>query len=193
MPIVGTIAGASARGYGGLGASVAALAGTYDSIATATVGVGGQATITFATIPTTYKHLQIRAIGRITGTDNKPIIQFNSDTSASNYWQQAFYGSGGAGGSWTYNNNWINYWPESTTTANVFGAVIIDLLDYNNTNKLKTTRALGGFDASGSGFTWYNALMWNSTNAITSITLKPNDSSNFAQYSSFALYGIKGS
>jgi hypothetical protein len=166
---------------------------SYESIATVTVGSGGAATATFSSIPSTYTHLQIRAIGRITGTDNKPIIQFNSDTTQTNYYQHALYGSGAGVGVWAYNNNWFSYWPETSTAANIFGIVVIDILDYANTNKNKTVRQLGGFDSNGSGYAWYNSLLWSNTNAITSITLKPNDSSNFAEYSQFALYGIKGS
>ena len=163
----------------------------FNSISTVTVGSGGTATINFTSIPATYTHLQIRAIGRITNTDNKPIIQFNSDTTQTNYYQHAVFGNSSGVSAWAYNNNWISYWPQSTNDANVFGTFVIDLLDYTNTNKYKTVRSLGGFDAS-SGYAWYNSLLWSNTNAITSITLKPNDSSNFAQYSSFALYGIKG-
>jgi hypothetical protein len=32
----------------------------FDSIATTTVGAGGASTITFSSIPSTYRHLQIR-------------------------------------------------------------------------------------------------------------------------------------
>jgi hypothetical protein len=65
-----------------LAAPFAGIAGDYQSIETVTVGSGGQATITFASIPATFKHLQIRAIGR---TDRASTldgfrIQFNNIT-----------------------------------------------------------------------------------------------------------------
>ena len=36
----------------------------YDSIATVVVGSGGASSITFSSVPSTYKHLQIRFIAR---------------------------------------------------------------------------------------------------------------------------------
>jgi hypothetical protein len=80
----------------------------------------------------------------------------------------------------------------STGGANVFGTFIIDILDYANTSKYKTQRGLGGADLNGSGYISFNSGNWRNTNAITSISLTPLYGSQFAQYSSFALYGIKG-
>lgn len=67
----------------------------------------------------------------------------------------------------------------------------MDVLDYKNTNKYKTSRFLSGYDANGSGVIMLNSELWMSTAAITSITID-NTGSNFAQYSSFALYGVRG-
>jgi len=46
------------------------------------VGSGGSATISFTSIPSTYKHLQIRGIARNTSGSgfNKMNIRFNSDS-----------------------------------------------------------------------------------------------------------------
>jgi predicted patatin/cPLA2 family phospholipase len=77
-------------------------------------------------------------------------------------------------------------------TASTFGAGVIDILDYADTNKFKTTRTLNGVSSNASSAIDYIFLvsgLWRSTSAITSITLTGN---NFAQYSHFALYGIKG-
>ena len=68
----------------------------------------------------------------------------------------------------------------------------MDILDYTNTNKNKTVRVLQGFDENGSGVVAFNSFLYSTnTNAITSLTLTSSGTS-FAQYSSFALYGIKG-
>ena len=77
-------------------------------------------------------------------------------------------------------------------TANSFGAYVVDVLDYANTNKYKTVRTLGGKDLNGSGQEGLYSNLWKNTNAITDITLKVVGGSNFVQYSHFALYGIKG-
>jgi hypothetical protein len=68
----------------------------------------------------------------------------------------------------------------------------MDILDYTSTNKNKTVRSLGGFDRNGGGIITLSSSLWFKTpEAITSIRLKPQ-SSSWTQYSSFALYGIKG-
>jgi len=83
--------------------------------------------------------------------------------------------------------------PRLQQSANCFGVVVIDILDYANTNKYKTTRALAGLDINAAGgFIALRSGNWRNTNAITTITLKPESSRIFAQYSQFALYGIKG-
>lgn len=79
----------------------------------------------------------------------------------------------------------------STATANVFGAIVLDILDYADTNKYKTTRSLAGLDSNTAGGALQLASgSWRNTAAITSITF--SSGTNFQQYSTLALYGIKG-
>jgi len=169
--------------------------GDYESIATTVVGSGGQATVSFTVIPSTYKHLQIRYFGRATSGDNPNVaVQFNSDTAA-NYRAHylggagsgnAFAGDLGAGSSTN-----IGWMPGSSQGTNVFGAAIVDVLDYANTNKFKTIRSLDGADNNGGGLVGLWSGLWRSTSAITRIDTSPA-SGNWAQYTSIALYGIKG-
>ncbi len=79
----------------------------------------------------------------------------------------------------------------ANATANIFGAGIIDILDYKNTNKSTTTRSLTGIDRNGSGNTRIDSGNWRNNNAITSIQLINGSSTNFVANSSFILYGIK--
>ena len=160
----------------------------YESIATVTVGTA-QSTIEFTSIPSTYTHLQIRGFGRSTA-DTQLDVNFNSDTNnVYSYHSLLGYGSGTeASGSANFSKIVME---AMTNTANVFAGYIIDILDYANTNKFKTTRNLAGFDTNGGGRLSINSGNWRSTNAITSITLTAR-STTFAQYSQFALYGIKG-
>ena len=176
----------------------AAAAGTsYESISTVTVGSGGTSSITFSSIPSTYQHLQIRFMARTTrslGFDPF-LIRMNSDTTAANYASHALYGSGSSAVSnYTSGESGTFHYLVSaaTSTASVFGAAVIDVLDYANTNKYKTTRSLAGYDGNGSGYICLNSGLWMNTNAITTLTIVPFVGSNFVEYSSFALYGIKG-
>lgn len=174
---------------------------SYESLATVTVGAGGASSITFSGISGSYSHLQIRGIARTTdataGTASWD-FRFNSD-SGSNYAYHRLYGDGtsvGANGysSQTTASSVLGVIPTNGNTASTFGAVVIDLLDYSNTNKYKTVRLLGGTDdnsgsASRSRLVFASSL-WMSTSAITSISFNPSGQT-FAQYSQLALYGIK--
>lgn len=163
----------------------------FESIATVTVGAGGTSSITFSSIPSTYQHLQIRYFGRNT-TDNNAAVYMttNGDTGTNYSWHQLF-GSGSSAGTQASTSATFMSAGQESSTSNVFDAHVIDVLDYANTNKYKTVRTLGGWEDSTQGRVFLRSGLWMNTAAITSITLTPS-SSNFAQYSSFALYGIKG-
>jgi hypothetical protein len=163
--------------------------GSYESIATVTVGAGGSSSISFSSISSSYKHLQIRFIANnVSNSDVK--AQFNGDT-ANNYARHYLYGDGAsaaAGANAPDNAMSFGYVPNAT--ANIFGAGVVDILDYANTNKYKTTRSLAGNDKNGSGLMVLYSSLWQSTSAVSSITMFPG-AGNFNQYSSFALYGCK--
>ena len=163
----------------------------YESIQTVTVGGGGSSSIDFTSIPSTYSHLQIRMISRNTGAfagtlDNW--LRFNSD-SGSNYSFHILQGDGAAAaaGSGTTQTRvrMPNQSPGASSTANTFGAAVIDILDYTSTNKNKTVRVLYGANDNTTN-TEYRAFLlsglWYATPAaITSITIMP-ETATFAQY-----------
>jgi len=185
MPILGIMA-----------SSVLKSTTSFESIQTVTVGTP-VSSIEFTSIPATYTHLQIRGIGRGTyngavNEDQYMYIQFNSDT-ASNYSRHRLSGSGSAAssGAETSQNQGMASWiPTLNATANVFYGAVLDILDYANTNKFKTVKSLNGGDMNGAGYIHLYGSLWRSTSAVTSIKLSPQ-SNNFAQYTSYALYGIK--
>ena len=178
-------------------------AGDYQSIATTTVGVGGQATITFSSIPSSYKHLQIRysaSSNRATFVDNL-VMKINSNT-GTNYANHIIYGDGAsvavsALSSQTSFTIFTQNLPGANQT-NFVGVNVIDFLDYSSTNKFKTFRSLTGLalnsaDSSGSfGRLQIAGGVYLSSSAITTIELTVLNGTAFGQYSSFALYGIKG-
>ena len=165
---------------------------SFDSIATTTVGSGGQSTVSFTSIPSTYKHLQLRAIMRDAGGNGEFKIELNSDTTTTNYYRHGLYGDGASAAAFGVNNNTVTPISYSGQTANAFAVVVMDILDYTNTNKYKTLRTLGGYDVNGSGQEGLFSNLWKNTNAITDIALKVVGGSNFAQYSHFTRYGIRG-
>jgi len=178
-----------------LAGGVAASTTSYESIATVTVGAGGSTSISFSSIPSTFKHLQIRAITRDTDTGGFGLtttMNFNGDTGANYSWHWLYgNGSSAAANSGSSATTTALGWTTGTAgTANTYAATVIDILDYADTNKYKTNRLLYGIDLNGSGGVWLSSGAWRSTSAVNSITL--NQTTKFAQYSSFALYGIKG-
>jgi hypothetical protein len=166
--------------------------GAYDSIASTTLSTAAS-TITFSSIPSGYTHLQIRGIARNSAAADDIRLGFNSDT-GSNYNFHVMRGSGTAAtstwGSGTYIELGVIVY--SGQTANVFAGFIVDVLDYGNTSKFKTLRVLNPADINGSGYVTYSSGLWRSTSAVSSITLSVGGGGNYTQYSSFALYGIKG-
>jgi hypothetical protein len=187
MPIIPGIIASSISG--------SLLANSYESIATISV-TSNVASVEFTSIPATYTHLQIRAIGRSTRAENNTALnmQFNSDT-GSNYSWHRLDGDGAsasASSATTQTSIIVDRFTASTATASQFGAFVLDILDYANTNKYKTTRNLGGYDNNGNGLITLGSGLWQNTNAITSIKLIDRSGNNLIQYSQFALYGIRG-
>lgn len=176
-PIIGIIASS-------ISGNLWAPTGAYDALSTVTVPSGGVASITFAGIPTGYKHLQVRGISY--GSNAWIFIQVNGDT-GNNYSWHSLRGNGSAAsaqGFGTTNNIYAGLQNGQT------GGYVFDILDYANGSKYKTFRNLGGWDNNGSGDITLTSGSWQNTNAITSISLFPTAGS-FSQYSQFTLYGVR--
>ena len=173
--------------------------GAYESIATVTAA-GGETTLSFTSIPSTYQHLQIRALVRtlraLAGTDSMT-VQFNSD-SGSNYAHHRLTGDGStaaAGGSSSTTSATIinTATVMDSSTANIFAGNIIDIHDYASTIKNKTVRTFSGANGNTADTSFVMGLssgLWVNTSAITSITF--GNSFGFKAGSVFSLYGIKG-
>jgi hypothetical protein len=168
------------------------LPGSYESIASAS-GTGSSGTITFSSIPSTYKHLQIRCFTSqsATNANNSALISFNSDTTNTNYYWHRLLGNGtAASASASQIRRIIEVGGSNTYPA----ASIIDILDYSNTNKNKTVRVLNGLNDNGTNG-WdamvLTSLLWNNTSAINSISIIADTSALWNTASTFALYGIK--
>ncbi len=173
--------------------------GDYDSIATNTVGSGGVSSVTFSSIPSTYKHLQIRWLmrsNRATGYNDALRFRFNSDT-GSNYSNHLLYGDGTGAYADAGTNTTsmpLGYGSSNNNIASSFGAGVIDILDYANTSKYTTGRGLTGLSTNGAGDETIGLASgsWRNLNAVTSITIFPGTGTLFNEYTQIALYGVKG-
>lgn len=184
-PILGARGGLSASAYGLFAPSLSLT--SYESIQTASPS--GSSTFDFTTIPSTYKHLQIRYATKGTSNGTGIRVRFNGDT-GTNYFVHYLYGNGASPLTTSQVTTTSGVIGEVTTTTDVQSAGVIDILEYTSTNKTKTVRTLFGYDNNGSGAMYLNSVLWNATPAaITSITIFPSSGTITG---SFALYGIKG-
>ena len=152
------------------------------------VGSAGSATVTFSSIPATFKHLQMRATYFNTAVSDF-YVQLNSNISLKGH---GLYGGGVSAASNSDNStaNGMNWDQGQWTTTNPT-VIIADILDYTSTTKNKTVKILGGQDNNGgSGAVWFRSALYDLTAAVTSITITPDNP--FTQYTSIAIYGIKG-
>jgi len=173
--------------------------GDYDSISTVTLG-SDAAYAEITSIPSTYTHLQIRGIARTSHPGPADCrMQFNGDT-GNNYAIHYLRGDSSSivSANTTSTSSALAGKLSYNTTApynNVFNSVVIDILDYANTNKYKTSKTLGGYNTNGNGtfpgLTDFQSSVWMSTSAITSIRFFSLDSGTLLKSgSTFALYGI---
>jgi hypothetical protein len=182
---------------GSFSSGVAASTSSYESIASAT-GTGSSATITFSSIPSTYKHLQIRWIARSTFSSSSAIaikVYVNSDTGANYAYHQIFGDGVSATATGSASQTEISLGGAcagNSMTSGIMGTGILDIADYASTSKTKTLRLTTGIDSNTSaGSIRLSSALWNSTTAMSSISFETNNG-NFGTTSTFALYGIKG-
>jgi hypothetical protein len=150
---------------------------TYVSLATITVSA--VSSVTFSSIPATYRDLVI--VGDFIGSGNALVnVNFNNDTG--NRTRVGMFGdsSGGSPGSFTASN--IVLGAALTATRN---AAILQIMDYSATDKHTTT--LLRSNNAGISDVSAQAGRWASTAAVNEIDLVPA-SGNLT--GSFSLYGI---
>lgn len=197
MPIIGTLAGASARGLGGLRTFGAAGAvGAFESIATYT----GTATsiVTFSSIPGTFDHLHLRITARGGGTGSTIYsnVRANGDSNGNytyHYFEDTGVDSISSGSVTSSTAMYSAYIAGGGSSANYHSIDLIDILDYANVNKYKTFHYSGvPYDGSDGRAAVMTGAWMNKTSAITSISIE-SSAGNWTANSHFALYGIKGS
>lgn len=164
----------------------------FDSIATLS-GTGSSATISFTSIPQTYRNLQFRLNTQSTNSGNGySYINIRINTNTSAYY--TIYSEG--------LTTWTNYFDVNTTNAtagyaayntdaNRTGLSILDIYNYTNTSQRWAYRFLAGYGVENNSIVAFgNGSQNTSTGAITRVDFVMG-SGNFATKSEIALYGIK--
>lgn len=170
---------------------------SFESIATVTA-TGGETTLTFNSIPQTYAALQVRLIAErnTTASHNFAVrARLNSATGTNGAWHN-LYGDGATvtATNGTSTQDLLTFMPMTTAgtaNASLYGAGIIDIINYASSAKNKTIKTFGGFDANGAGRIYFSSGLYALTTAVTSLQFY-FDGDALRAGSTFALYGIKG-
>jgi hypothetical protein len=165
---------------------------TYTLIASNTVGSGGTASITFSSIPSTYTDLVLLMSLRQSGAGNNVRYSINGTTTG--YSERLLYGSGSSAGSISGSTTYFEfvYTNGSGETANSFGNLQVYIPNYAGSQN-KSISVDSVYENNSAGATQaLTAQLWSNTAAITSMTITPS-TTNWLQYSTAYLYGIKNS
>jgi hypothetical protein len=192
MPILGVVASSI----------TANVSGNMYWLASGT-GNGSSNTVTINSIPTTYKHLVVRATVRDSrsGSFADTIqMQFNNDSST-NYSRIAMRGINNS----TFQTFRVTNQQASgefapfelcsagSTNSLLHSANVSEILNYSSSTMFKTIRTFGGYVASAtaasSGFA---GGTYASTTPITRIDFTNNGSSSFSSDTRFDIYGLVG-
>jgi hypothetical protein len=171
------------------------MANTYTLIEQITVGAATASSVTFNSIPET-GYTDLKVVCSVRSTRVNPSdgmnLEFNADT-ANSYSTRRIYGVGS--GTPTsdlltpYARIFLNDIPGSTATASTFCNSEFYVPNYSSSNQ-KSVSADTAFEnnTTAAGLVLLAGL-WTGTAAISSIRLYP-DGGNFAEHSTFSLYGV---
>tara|TARA_R110002126_G_scaffold27448_2_gene92149 strand:+ start:51 stop:647 length:597 start_codon:yes stop_codon:yes gene_type:complete len=169
--------------------------GSFDLLETTTLATSASS-VTFSGLGaySDYKHLQLRIVGQ---TNNYPglSLRFNSD-SGSNYALHRLLGNGS-----TVSSNNLTSWTEirlvnslpdeKMAGTGIFGAIVMDILDFGSSSKNTTIRALSGVQDTDYSSVQLHSGFWNNTNAVTNINIFDSSGGSYVTGSRFSLYGVK--
>ena len=152
---------------------------TYTALANITLG-SSASSVTFSSIPATYRDLVFIFQGTSTGTVGDIVLQLNGDGGL-NY-SRVQTNNAGSG----LNSGQSGLYPLYFGTGG--GRFILNLMDYSATDKHKSALSRG--NNSSLDFVTMMASRWASTSAVTTMALSIDSGASFASGSTFALYGI---
>ena len=162
-----------------------------------TVGSGGQASISFSSIPSTYTDLVMLVSGRSAAAFTRRTINLtiNGSSTATDYADRYLLGSGSAASSGTDasgSQGYLTVWdaPAASATANTFSNCSIYIPNYASTSTYKSVSVDGvGEDNATAAYSGLTAGIYQQNTAISSIAVTTQG--NFVQYSTAYLYGVK--
>jgi hypothetical protein len=171
------------------------MANTFTKIASVSLS-SAASSIDFTSIPSTYTDLCLKVSSRNAVGTVLLYVRMNGDT-GNNYSARRFYATGStvASNSSSGANSIVIYGGSTASdyTASTFSNAEIYIPNYANTSYAKSVSIDGVTENNATeAYSTLDASLWNSTAAITSISLFYT-SFNQVQYSTAVLYGIKKS
>ena len=181
--------------FGILGASGGGAPADFEVISSSILSATASS-VSFSSIPQTYKHLRVVIVGRTTSAVASENISFFWNDQGTSIANHRMSGNGStltsasnAGAS--AGNSFVM--PGASATANVFGVAVADLLDYTSANKTKVLRtAYGTSAASGSWVGLSSMSSWSGNSATNLVQIYPVSAGSWAVGTRITLYGIKG-
>jgi hypothetical protein len=174
----------------------AAAASDFDLISQ-TVLTANQNGVTFSSIPTTYRYLELRIVARsaVASVQDSMFVRLNGDTASNYSFARAFGASGAAQfqNSYASTSGRLGSIAGNTATASIFGASKILLTDVTATSKHLTGSSITGFvrETGSSEISW-TGFTRKVNASLTSVTIGLLSASDFLADSRFSLYGYRG-
>jgi hypothetical protein len=178
----------------GILAASGGVAGAYELISTQVLS-SSASTVTFSSIPQTFRHLQIRTVVRGTAASEfvEMLMRFNGDSGA-NYSSHVLRGTGSSVISQVNANSDTRIRFSSfgnSAPSGVFAQKVIDILDYSSSAKNTTSRALVGNNGSSIFRIDLVSGLWMNTASVTSVAFSLG-SGDFGSGTRFSIYGLRG-
>lgn len=168
------------------------MADTYKALQSVNVGAGGAASVSFSNIPQTFTDLVLKVSARSTqsGAVLTNMIVLYNNSSAGQYANQTLYGDGTSVIASKVSTQTFFFMTGASATSNVFGNSELYIGNYTSNSTMKS----GSVDTATENqatqsFNGMVSTIWSGTDPITSMTITPA-SGNFAQHSTFTLYGV---
>lgn len=150
-----------------------------------------QATVSFTSIPATYKHLELSFFVKNSLTQQQSVIlRFNGDANTNYAWTYTYLqASASVGGNGALSANSIQIGHTNLVTSYWIAKVVIP--EYTHTGMLKQVRGEFSHDPQSTGQVYaFMGGVWNSTAAINRIDLLTGGGDSFTSETRIALYGV---
>lgn len=167
------------------------MANTFELIASYTAS-SSVSSIDFTSIPATYTDLCFKISARITRSGQvTDIINISFNGTSTNESSRRLEGNGSSVSS-ASNSLLLAYQASSTdATASTFGNGELYIPNYAGSAYKSASNDGVSENNSSTAFAGLAANLWSNTAAINQVTFTPDGGTNFVQYSTIYLYGVK--